>query len=170
MGERKKDQRCRVTQWEVVWWMLKNTRIQQVCGCKQTCSHSVCMHVCVSICVEHNSGMGVGCNHNQIEEGLQYQLPLWFTCHSRREKKEKTQKQRRCSWNVHLGKTCCCIKCQRWAPVWHSAKPRATITSTTITTTSLCLPLIKEKNNSDGEEQRYITCQLDAGQRQWGEM
>lgn len=60
------------------------------------------------------------------------------------------------------------------APLWRGAKPRATITSTTITTTPLRLPLITEKNNSDGGEdrpgQRYITCQLGEGRRQWGEM
>ncbi len=153
----------------------KNIHLQCERGFKQAYGH-VFVRACVCVCpyVCNNCGMGVGCNHNQIESGLQYQLQLWFTFHSRGEKKEKQQKRRRRSWNEHLGKTCRCIKCQWWASLWRSAKYGATLTSTAITTTPLCLPLIKEKNNSDGGEDgpewRYITCQLDEGRRQWGEM
>lgn len=96
----------------------------------------------------------------------------------RGEERGAAEERRRCSWNEHLGKTCRCIKCQSRASLWRRAKPGAAITSTTTTTMLLplllCLPLIKEKNNSDGGEdgpkRRYITCQLDEGRRQWGEM
>lgn len=116
--------------------------------------------------------VGVGSNHNQIEYNFLYLTRHWFTFHGWGEKKAKQQKHRRRSWNEHLGKTCRCIKYQHLASLWHSAKLEDTITSTTITN---ILPSInKGEDNSDIEERMAtvtkITCQLDEGWRQQGEI